>query len=284
VINHSIFFLNPQNRLFYLYILSALILTIIIKRDWRLFFNKDSWLSSSAILDYKIFVINNLLKVFLIAPLLFGIFETSSWFLRLLYLVFGNVHPINVKTEYLFWIFTISSFVLNDFARFFFHYLFHKIPILWKFHQTHHSAEHLNPITLFRSHPIEMLLAQFRNVITLGLISALTMFTFGKQVGGIDILGVNIIGFFFNILGSNLRHSKVYLGFGPFEKLFISPAQHQLHHGLDEKFYDKNFGVVLSIWDRVFGTLIYSKDHELKNVGLKNNKAQTLKAQLIDCF
>ena len=59
-----------------------------------------------------------------------------------------------------------------------------------------------------------------------------------------------------NSFAANLRHSHVWLSFGPvWEHIFISPAQHQVHHSIDKQHYNKNYGEVLAIWDWMFGTL-----------------------------
>ena len=68
-----------------------------------------------------------------------------------------------------------------------------------------------------------------------------------------DILGANAFVFIFNFLGSNLRHSHIWLSWGDrLENYVISPAQHQIHHSDNPKHFDSNFGSALAIWDRLF--------------------------------
>ena len=70
------------------------------------------------------------------------------------------------------------------------------------------------------------------------------------------VLGANAILFVFHVAGSNLRHSHVWISYGALlEHLFISPAQHQIHHSVDRRHHDKNFGAVLAVWDWLGGTL-----------------------------
>ena len=58
------------------------------------------------------------------------------------------------------------------------------------------------------------------------------------------------------MLWANLRHSHVWITYGRImERLLISPAQHQIHHSKNKVHFDRNFGVVLAIWDGMFGTL-----------------------------
>jgi sterol desaturase/sphingolipid hydroxylase (fatty acid hydroxylase superfamily) len=58
-------------------------------------------------------------------------------------------------------------------------------------------------------------------------------------------------------MGSNLRHSHIWLSWGDkIEGVFLSPAQHQIHHSDNVKHFDKNFGTALSVWDRLFNCFI----------------------------
>ena len=64
-------------------------------------------------------------------------------------------------------------------------------------------------------------------------------------------------------MGSNLRHSHVGIQYWKWvEYIFISPAQHQLHHSIAKEHHDKNFGAALAIWDWLFGSLHHSVDFE----------------------
>ena len=77
--------------------------------------------------------------------------------------------------------------------------------------------------------------------------------------------------FIFSLLGSNLRHSHIPLAyFRALEKWFISPKQHQIHHS--KKYFNKNFGGYLSIWDSVFGTLKLSPEVKVLKFGLKKEQ------------
>ena len=95
-----------------------------------------------------------------------------------------------------------------------------------------------------------------RSIIVRSFVIAVFVFIFGDLVDLYTVLGVNIGLFAFNIIGSNLRHSHVYLKYWDWLELWlISPAQHQLHHSRDSAHHGKNLGVVLAIWDRLGGTL-----------------------------
>jgi len=93
---------------------------------------------------------------------------------------------------------------------------------------------------------------------------ALFVGLFGSKVDLLTIYGVNVFGLVFHSLGSNLRHSHIPIRYPlVIERIFISPAQHQLHHSRDPQHFDCNFGVVLAIWDRLIGSFHPSIDKEI---------------------
>ena len=67
---------------------------------------------------------------------------------------------------------------------------------------------------------------------------------------------------------ANLRHSHVYIGFGYLEHIFISPAQHQIHHSRNKIHFDQNFGSCLSIWDKAFKSWRASANTKVSRFGL----------------
>jgi sterol desaturase/sphingolipid hydroxylase (fatty acid hydroxylase superfamily) len=73
----------------------------------------------------------------------------------------------------------------------------------------------------------------------------------------------------FNIFGGVLRHSPVWLSFGPtMERYLISPAMHQIHHSEKVEHFDKNMGGALAIWDRMFGTHYIPNGREVDKFGI----------------
>jgi len=81
-------------------------------------------------------------------------------------------------------------------------------------------------------------------------------------------LGLHALIFIYNLVG-NLRHSHVWLSYGPvLSHIFVSPAQHQIHHSVEERHWGRNIGFALAFWDRLFGTLYVPKEHEHFTMGL----------------
>ena len=274
---------NPQKRIFWGYLLSSLFIAILWLRlinkinfqsSFIQIFNRNVWGSASAFADYKVMFINALLMT-LLSPRILAKATVA-------YLIFDSLHLLfegrpSILTGIPQWSialsFTLFLFILDDFARYWLHRWLHAIPLLWSFHKVHHSASTLNPFTVFRTHPAEAILFSVRSALVQGISTAVFFFFFGNQVTLVMVLGASIFTFAFNLLGSNLRHSPVSICYWhPIELFLMSPAQHHIHHSTAEKHIDKNFGVALSVWDWIFGTLCHSKVGEQLNFGLSGTK------------
>ncbi|WP_415063193.1 sterol desaturase family protein [Bdellovibrio sp.] len=272
---------EPTSRLYHVNILSSLLLVIVVMwlvgrkqkhsfsfllRRWVL--RKRYWWNHSSKQDYWIYFFNAVLKSFLLVPLFEGSFQVSQIVIRFL-VRFNHGDLLNIpSSDAKIILFTFAVFVWDDFLRFFNHWLMHKIPVLWEFHKLHHSARVLTPITLYRAHPVESFFAVLRNSLSLGVALGVFIFIFGSSFSLWTLMGINGFGFLFNLVGANLRHSQIPLGFGAVERILISPIQHQVHHSKDPRHYDKNFGVSLAIWDGLFGSLVFSKDVSKLSYGL----------------
>lgn len=174
--------------------------------------------------------------------------------------------------------YTVVLFVLGDLSRFLLHLAVHKVPRLWELHQVHHSAEVLTPLTFHRLHPLEAVLHDLRAIVVAALVGAGFWWLFRDATTGWTLLGVPALGLGLNVVFGNLRHSHVWLRFPPaIERWLISPAQHQLHHADEPRFYDANLGTWLAIWDRLAGTLVVSEAKPPESYGLRErNHGDTL--------
>ena len=75
-----------------------------------------------------------------------------------------------------------------------------------------------------------------------------------------------MFGVLFNFAAANLRHSHIWISFGRLEKIFISPAQHQIHHSVGNS--NANLGSIFSIWDGMVGTRMYAGEKRTLEFGL----------------
>jgi len=163
---------------------------------------------------------------------------------------------------------TICMAIAGDFGTYWTHRLHHERSVLWPFHKLHHSAEHLTPLTVFRKHPVYDLISSLIRALCIGPVFGFILALFGV-LNLVTILGVSLALALFNVAGANLRHSHIWLDFGPvMDHIFISPAQHQIHHSMAPRHHDRNYGEMLAIWDWAFGTLYIPKGREILQFGV----------------
>lgn len=166
-------------------------------------------------------------------------------------------------------LYALSLFVLGDLSRYLLHRVMHRVPALWALHQVHHSAEVLTPLTFHRLHPLESALYQARGVAVTGSMAALFFWLFRERATDLTLLGVPVAGLALNAVFGNLRHSHVWLRFpAAVEGVFLSPAQHQVHHSAEARHFDRNFGTWLAVWDRLGGSLLVSEEAPPARFGL----------------
>ena len=276
-------FIDPKKRVFLFYILISILIAtawfminkkLSLKKTLIRIFDKKIFFSKSAKSDYKIFLINQLIMMIVspflitqltIATALYFYFHTIDWLSAGMF--------VGIAKIYIILSFTIFQFTIDDFSKYIVHRFMHKWPVLWALHKVHHSATVLTPMTVFRTHPLEGIIFSLRSAITQAIGLSMFFYLFGNLVSLYTIVGVNIFVFVFNILGSNLRHSHIGIRYWKWlEYIFISPAQHQLHHSIAFEHHDKNFGAALAIWDWLFGSLHHSVEFETLHLGIKKNQ------------
>ncbi len=260
--------LDPRERVFWPSLLaSALIAAVVlavVRRGRpgkarfvaRFLLDRRVWLHPSSLLDYKLLFANSLVRLVLVAPLGLSAYAVAVAVVRALDGSLGvpaasSWSPLAVTALY-----TLALFLAWDFSRYLLHRLAHEVPFLWEFHKVHHSAEVMTPFTLFRVHPVERFLFGLRGVLVTGVVTGVFFHFFRERAVQWELLGVNVVGFVFNAVGSNLRHSHLWLSYGRrLEHVFISPAQHQIHHSTKPEHYDSNYGTWLALWDWLGGSL-----------------------------
>jgi sterol desaturase/sphingolipid hydroxylase (fatty acid hydroxylase superfamily) len=142
-----------------------------------------------------------------------------------------------ISNAIIYWVVLI---VAQDFLYWALHYTGHYCRLFWAIHVTHHSSEHFNITTGFRSTVFEPL---YRVFFYLPL--ALMGFS------AIDILYAYLITQFYG----NMVHTQYHIPLPKWYGLvFVTPSHHRVHHASNIPYLDKNMGMVLIIWDRMFGT------------------------------
>ena len=279
---------NPQKRVFAGYLFTAAAIAMLWlcvvektapKTAVKKIFDKRIWFSKSSKADFKLLLLN---RIILSAGAVAVVTQvTISTFLYECLSSQDFVQPLlfySTPASLVAALFTICFFLFDDFSRFFVHRLMHKVPLLWSFHQVHHSAETMTPFTIFRTHPVEGVIFLLRTSVVQGVVISLFIYLFGNKVDLITVFGASVGVVLFHSLGSNLRHSHIKIRYPKFvELILISPGQHQIQHSVEQQHYDKNFGVALAIWDLMFGSLAFSEKKEHKfGLNTKFGKKQNL--------
>lgn len=134
-----------------------------------------------------------------------------------------------------------AALLIAEFANYWSHRLSHMVPLLWPVHFIHHTAETLTATAAGRSHPLNIWLA-FAGAAWLKLLGA------PEETIVMTLVASSAMAY--------LQHANARMRLGFLGKIFIGPEIHRLHHSRDPKHFDKNFGMVLTVWDRVFGTFM----------------------------
>ncbi len=158
------------------------------------------------------------------------------------------------------WLYWTLLFFALDFCFYWEHRAEHYVRILWAVHVTHHSSEEFNLTTGFRS-------SVFRPFVSLWFFLPLTLFGFEP----LHILVMDAVCQIYGIIVHTRFVKKMPAWFDAF---FISPSHHRVHHASNILYLDKNMGMVLIIWDRLFGTFQKEEDFEKVKYGLTTNVAK----------
>jgi sterol desaturase/sphingolipid hydroxylase (fatty acid hydroxylase superfamily) len=181
---------------------------------------------------------------------------------------------VQISNPFIYWFVLV---VAQDFLYWVLHYTGHYCRMFWAMHVTHHSSEHFNFTTGFRSTVFEPLYRTF-------FYMPLALFGFNA----VDILYAYLL----TQLYGNLVHTQYQI---PLPKwygyIFVTPAHHRVHHASNIRYLDKNMGMMLILWDRVFGTfhdedptepVKYGLTHQPENIGPVNVLFHEWKALLHD--
>ena len=267
-----------QERFFVGYIATFLLLAFVSFRfvERRSFslqgflsfvFPKRVYTARSSLIDYGIYLINFFTSPFLLL-ITVGI-QTAVSVAVAEWLVGLNGGPVLTgnwdAVTYL--VFIVGFTLVADFSVYWVHRLHHAWSVLWPLHALHHSAEVMTPVTLFRKHPLWNLQADAATKTLTGAFQGVFVFVFYGAPSVEILFGLNTVYVLFNLAGSNLRHSHIWLSWGRgLSHVFISPAMHQIHH--DPTRMRKNYGEIFAIWDWAFGTLYIPKEREHFEIGL----------------
>ena len=169
-----------------------------------------------------------------------------------------------------YWAALLISVAVLDLAIYLQHVMFHALPSLWRLHMVHHADLDLDVTSGSRFHPIEILISMLYK---LAVISVL----------GPPVLGVLIFEVVLNALAM-FNHANVRMPLvldRVLRWIIVTPDMHRVHHSVDSREHNRNFGFNLSLWDRVLGTYRDqpAKGHQGMIIGL--NKFREITWQTI---
>lgn len=270
-------FTDPNKRIYWPYIVLCLVyasLFILFSKVKLKEFGLNYWFHRSAMMDYLIWAINHTLQVMIIPLIFINSLQLASIIYNWLLSTFGAMPSNTLDPVWGVVFYSLAFFILSDFSRFALHLIMHRNSYLWNVHQMHHSAEILTPITFFRVHPLEMLLGHIRYLLVHALVTGIFIYIYSDIFTFPTILGATFFVFLSNVLGGNLRHSHIPIGFGFFERFFISPKQHQMHHSKEFELQQSNYGSFFAFWDILFSSWKSSKGVEQIQYGLDDQPAE----------
>jgi sterol desaturase/sphingolipid hydroxylase (fatty acid hydroxylase superfamily) len=152
------------------------------------------------------------------------------------------------------WFQWVITFVMIDLVFYCYHRCSHRSRFLWAIHMSHHSSEEMNFSVSFRQ-------------AWLGPISKIPFFMI-LPVIGLDPTMIAVAGVLSTLWGI-FGHTQLIKKLGPLEWVFNTPSHHRVHHGSNIQYIDKNYGNLLIIWDRFFGS--FEPEMEPVKYGLVNN-------------
>ena len=120
------------------------------------------------------------------------------------------------------------------------HRAFHRVPLLWRFHEIHHSAETMDWIAGARLHLVDV-------AVTRGL-TYVPIYVLGFDQAALVAYVI------FVSVQATFIHANVRFEFGPLAWLVATPRFHHWHHGIEPEAVDKNFAIHLPVLDWLFGT------------------------------
>ncbi len=167
---------------------------------------------------------------------------------------FYGFHMFTIENPYIYW---ITLFVFQDFAYYTLHYVDHYSRFFWAAHVTHHSSELFNISTGFRS-SIFQPLYRFVYFIPIAILG----------FHPIDILLMYSITQFYGVM----IHTEAVRSFGWLNKVLVDPSHHRVHHASNPMYLDKNMGMCLIIFDKIFGTYQAELKSEPVVYGLTKNE------------
>jgi sterol desaturase/sphingolipid hydroxylase (fatty acid hydroxylase superfamily) len=166
----------------------------------------------------------------------------DTFTIGLFYFIYDYIHQhfaiFDIKSSVLLW---IALLILTDFIWYWYHRLAHEVNLLWAAHVVHHQSEDFN-------YTVSARITVFQAFFRMAFWSVLPVIGFPAAM----IVSVQLV----HGLYPFFIHTRTIGKLGFLEYIFVTPSHHRVHHASNEKYLDKNYGDVLIIWDKLFGTFM----------------------------
>ncbi|MDY7232350.1 sterol desaturase family protein [Hyalangium rubrum] len=166
------------------------------------------------------------------------------------YLALYQLTPLRMGSGVAAW---VLLFFADDLCYYWFHRIHHEVRLFWASHVIHHSSEHYNLSTALRQ--------TWTPMTGLPFWAPLALLGFHPAM----IVTAQSI----SLLYQYWIHTEAIGRMGPLEWVLNTPSHHRAHHASNERYLDKNYGGILIIWDRLFGT--FEPETERPVYGLTKN-------------
>ena len=188
----------------------------------------------------------------LIGNFMVGLLTKSSIFFLYVYLYQFKFITVNELLPT--WAVWIVTFVMIDFVCYWYHRFSHRVRFMWAVHMNHHSSEEMNFTVSLRQ-------AWFGPITKVPFFIVMPLIGFDPIITAVAGVASTLWG----VIG----HTQWIRRLGVLEYILVTPSSHRVHHGSNECYIDKNYGNLLIVWDRLFGT--FAEEIEPVRFGIREN-------------
>ena len=188
----------------------------------------------------------------LIGNFMVGLLTKSSIFFLYVYLYQFKFITVNELLPT--WAVWIVTFVMIDFVYYWYHRFSHRVRFMWAVHMNHHSSEEMNFTVSLRQ-------AWFGPITKVPFFIVMPLIGFDPIITAVAGVASTLWG----VIG----HTQWIRRLGVLEYFLVTPSSHRVHHGSNECYIDKNYGNLLIVWDRLFGT--FAEEIEPVRFGIREN-------------
>lgn len=243
----------------------ALIVVVLVPLERLFALHPQKFCRKEFLTDLSYYFINNLFpKLLLVLPL-----AVLAWCLHFVI----PVEFLKRVAALPAWIRLGGALIVGDIGFYWGHRWAHEIPVIWRFHAIHHSAEQMDWLVNTRAHPVDILFTR--------LCGYIPMYVLGlAQPVARSVDPVSFLVLFIGVAWGFFIHANIRWRFGPLEWLVATPAFHHWHHTYSGPI-NKNYAAMLPFIDLMFGTYHWQRQSWPERYGTETEVPSGLTHQII---